>query len=52
MPAQSTRLLVAARVLVVGAAVLSLAPLGRFAAGWAEYAEVVGKPLTRTPARG
>ena len=52
MSARPTRLLVAARVLVVGAAVLSLAPLGRYATGWAEYAEVVGKPLTRTPARG
>ena len=47
-----TRLVAAARVLVLGAVLVSLAPLGRFAAGWAEYAEVIGKPLSRTPARG
>ncbi len=42
----------ALRVLLVAVAAASLAPLARVAAGWAEYAEVVGKPLSRTPPRG
>ncbi len=43
---------VALRLLVVVVAVASLAPLARVAVGWAEYADVVGKPLSQTPPRG
>ena len=42
----------ALRLLVVAVAAASLAPLARVAASWAEYAEVIGKPLSRTPPRG
>ncbi|HEX9950860.1 MAG TPA: PDZ domain-containing protein, partial [Rubricoccaceae bacterium] len=40
------------RLLVLGVAVASLAPLARFAAAWAAYAETVGGPLRQTPPRG